>query len=160
MSISTVLIPLAIALAASVPGSLLLAFDAARDGGDPSGAAGVNIGQLPTPFCSASLLCKTLREHGLPVAEISGMHVVSSVANVELHYTRQLESEPFMLELRGVRDPAALRSELECFEREYRENVQTYTYDKLVQSLATNRMTVETETVLPDNSILITVDIG
>lgn len=160
MSLSTILIPLAIALAASIPGSVALAVDAAKSDPDVSGMVGVDIGPVSTIFNSASILEKTLREHDLPVARISEDHIVCKCSGVELHYLRSAAGEPFSLELRGVRDPDALVAELTCFEKEYRENVQTYTYEKLMRSLIKHRMTVAEETVLEDNSILITLDVG
>ena len=49
--------------------------------------------------------------------------------------------------------------EIDCFEREYLQNVQSYTYNKLVESLAENNMKIAEETVLEDNSIMLTIDI-
>jgi len=56
-------------------------------------------------------------------------------------------------------DPGELLEELECLDKEYKQNVQSYTYEKLLAGLGANNMTLQSEEVLEDNSILLTIDV-
>jgi len=47
-----------------------------------------------------------------------------------------------------------------CLKKEYKQNVQSYTYDRFVQGLSENNMTIENETVLEDDSILLTINVA
>ena len=110
-------------------------------------------------FTDIILLEKTLREHGLAVEIISENKLVCAVGGTQLEYERNAAGEPFFVTVKGVEDAQRFFEEMECFEREYRQNVQSFTYSKLMDSLAQNHMKVAEETVLEDNSILLTIDL-
>ena len=114
---------------------------------------------MQTIFNDASLLEQTLREHGLTVSALSEHQLVCQSGDVHLQYARQAAGEPFWLTVSGVQNMDGFLAELECFEQEYRQNVQTYTYNRLKGSLGKSNMIVAEETLLEDNSILLTIDI-
>ncbi|MDR1565439.1 MAG: hypothetical protein LBS74_10830 [Oscillospiraceae bacterium] len=184
MSISLLLVPVAIALGATTSGA------AVTGAGIAAGAAlalgskgllavaaeaqvrhinhlkelyqGVESAELPsieTIFNSTELLEKTLREHGLQVVVLSEKELLCQVGNIRLEYKREALASPFFVSVKGIDDIEAFLRELECFDREYLNNTQSYTYNKLVESLKDSDMQIAEEALLEDNSILLTIDI-
>lgn len=154
MSISVVLVPMAIALLISV---------GAASGSISSKRLNKLLDEsieFETDFVDALLLKKTLTEHGLEVIMNDNNNLVCYVDVVTLSYKRQNESEPFTVTVNGVKDADSFIEELECFEREYKQNVQSYTYNKLMDNLDSHNMSVANEEILEDNSIVITLDIN
>lgn len=185
MSISLLLIPVAIALGSTVSAAAVTATASAV--GIAAGmvaskavlavAAEVNArhidhlrdlyqknqsAELPpmeSIFTDMDLLEKTLREHGLAVEIVSENKLVCTAGGTQLEYTRNAAGEPFLVTVKGIEDVNGFFEEMACFEREYRQNVQSFTYNKLLDNLAANKMTIAEETVLEDNSILLTIDL-
>ena len=114
---------------------------------------------IETFFNDVTLLKKTLEEHGLFVSVLSDNQLLCQVGDVSLDYFRSTAEEPFSVTVSGLQNADDFFSEMECFEREYRQNVQSYTYNKLVENLNESSMKIREETVLEDNSILLTIDI-
>ena len=180
MSISLVLLPLSIALGASIStAAISTAAAATAIVGSKAAlvvAAEANLLHLKhlrelyeksqsetlppmkTIFNDITLLKKTLEEHGLSVSVLSDDQLICQIGDVLLDYTRKTAGEPFEVTVSGLQNIDDFLNELECFEREYRQNVQSYTYNKLVESLNKSNMRIADETVLEDNSILLTID--
>jgi len=114
---------------------------------------------LETIFTDAVLLEKTLQEHGLRVAILSDDHLSCQIGAVSLDYSRQSGGGPFKVTVSGLQNIDDFFTEMECFEREYRQNVQSYTYDRLMKNIHASNMKVADETLLEDNSILLTIDV-
>jgi hypothetical protein len=149
MSISIVLVPLAIALSLTTSEKMS---DRIKHNN------GKQLPPIETIFNDVSMLEKTLREHGLSVNVLSDNLLVCNVNGVQLNYIREDNVEPFFVTINGVRNTHQFLNEIECFENEYRQNVQSYTYNKLVENLSQNNMKITEEDVLEDNSIVLTVD--
>jgi hypothetical protein len=157
MSISLLLFPMVIALTATAAQASLNAIQ------QKQGTAGANqkIEPLLTTFNDTELLQKTLSEHGL-IVEVLSDNAVSAKArgsNYELLYQRQSSSEAFWVSPLGWNNADALVADIACLDKEYRVNVQSYTYNKLMTNLAQSEMTIESETVLEDDSILLTINV-
>ncbi|MCL2746268.1 MAG: hypothetical protein FWE48_04150 [Coriobacteriia bacterium] len=150
MSVSLTLNPLAIALSA------ILGREASQEIKEKSPAQLV---PLQTIFNSPEILEQTLRERGLEVAHISENQMVSHVGSARLDYARRSAAEPFWVTVSGVENTTQLIGEMEYFEREYRQNVQSFTYNKLKENIAESTMQIAEELVLEDNSILLTIDV-
>ena len=181
MSISLILLPLSIALGASVTTTAVstVAAGAAVVGSKAVLAVAAEAhlrhlkhlrelyekGQsetlppLETIFNDIVLLKKTLEEHGLTVSVLSDNQLLCHIGDVLLDYSRQTAGESFNLTVSGLQNIDDFFNEMECFEREYKQNVQSYTYNKLMENLNESNMKVAEETVLEDNSILLTIDI-
>jgi hypothetical protein len=120
---------------------------------------GMQIPALQTIFTDNVLLEKTLYEHGLTITIISENQLVCQVEDVELNYVRYNAGEPFYVTISGAKDINKLLKEIECFDNEYRHNVQSFTYNKLIENLSKSNMKIAEETILEDNSILLTIDL-
>ena len=181
MSISLLLLPLAIALGTTVTTTAVsaAAITAAAAGSKAvlAVAAEANLRHLKhlrelyeerknetlppleTIFNDMSLLAKTLTEHGLVVSILSDNQLSCQIGEVLLEYFRQAAGEPFKVNVSGLQDIESFLNEMECFEREYKHNVQSYTYNKLMENLNESNMKLVREDLLEDNSILLTIDI-
>lgn len=181
MSISLILLPLSIAFGASVGTTAVstAAAGAAMVGSKAllAVAAEANLRHLKhlrelyekgqsetlppieTIFNDITLLKKTLDEHGLTTSVLSDNQLICRIGDVLIDYTRQTNGEPFQLTISGLQNIDNFFEEMECFEREYRQNVQSYTYNKLMNNLNERNMNVVEETILEDNSIMLTIDI-
>lgn len=114
---------------------------------------------LETIFNDSELLAKTLKEHGLDVSVENDNHVICLSGEVQLNYTRESEDTPFVVTISGLEDPNSFVDELECFEKEYQQNVQSFTYEKLMSGIEDRNMTLSDEQILEDNSILLTIEV-
>ncbi len=152
MSMTLTLVPLAIALNVSLASSVAAILCKQK----PEGAS---LPAVETIFSDAALLEQTLREHGLSFTAASpNEYTVSTDAGV-LRYFRASADVPFQLEATGVDDMEELLDSLDALENEYGRNVQKFTYDKVMCSLAQYGMTVDREEVLEDDSILLTLNL-
>lgn len=158
MSVSLILLPMAIALAATV-GSGVTAVDILREHRKKRRTAHTELPPIPTRFTDISLLEKTLREHGLSPEIHTENELSCTTGNGGLTYRRDVCVDAFTVTIDGLSSPEELLEELECLQEEYGQNVQSYTYERLITSLRENNMTLHSESVLEDNSILLTIDI-
>jgi len=157
MSISIVLIPLAVALSITAKAAV----ETQREQKNKAkGQPLKQIAPMETIFNDLSLLEQTLREHGFAVAVMSENQLICQAGQARLDYSRYTAGEPFWVSVSGVNNVDNFISEMDCFEREYKQNVQSYTYNKLMENLNESNMSVAEEAVLEDNSILLTIDIG
>ena len=110
-----------------------------------------------TNFNDANLLLQTLQEHGLQVT-VEGDCFVTQFDDARIVYRRLSEDGPFVMDIGEVGDAQCLIDELDSIEKEYNGNVQTYTYQRLMNNLP-NGMVVESEQMMEDNSILLTLTV-
>ena len=153
MSASAILVPLAISLIASAitPSKARKQIAAAQQQQQRI--------CLETPFNDADLLLKTLQEHGVPITQEAEDRFVTQLDNTTIVYRRLAEGSPFVMDIGEVGDIPCLMDELDCIENEYNGNVQTYTYERVMNNLPEG-MVVESEEVMEDNSIMLTLTVG
>lgn len=153
MSVTMTLIPLAVALGLSLSaGSTAILLRQEEH-------AGEELPVLETAFVDRQLLLTTLQRHGLQV-ECRGEEelLIRSEAG-ELRYFREEEGLPFRLEVRNVTNLRELLQDVDELENEYGRNVQTFTYTKVMTGLMEHGLTLASEEVLEDESILLTLNI-
>ena len=153
MSVTLTLIPLAVALSAS-----LTAASVAMLANQPKNTA-AELPVLETAFNDLDLLHKTLTQHGLQVRSTHENELTVSSASGVLRYFRQDRNQPFMLQISHVSNMRELLDSVDELANEYGRNVQTFTYNKVMTSLHEHGMTVEQEEVLEDDSIVLTLNV-
>ncbi len=153
MSLTLTLIPVAVAVGMSLSSSSIAALTSLR------GKKTQSFDPVETTFADAALLLKTLGEHGLQVQQHGENEFVVQTESGTLRYFRTQAEAPFYLELSGVSDLDGLLDSLDSLENEYRRNVQAFTYDKVKSYLAEHGMTLEQESVMDDESILLTLSL-
>ncbi len=114
---------------------------------------------VPTVFNDSDLLVKTLTDHGLHVDRISENEFTVATEAGILRCFRENAGEAFRVEAKNVRDIAALISDLDELENEYGRNVQKFTYDHILSGLAEHGMSLDSEEILEDDSILLTLNV-
>lgn len=162
MSVTISLVPLVVVMASTVSLSALQGMveavsqsNYANDWNAPA-----PIISLPTIFSDDELLYQTLTEHGLKVAKLSALRMTTQIQETRLIYSRNNTSDPFTLNIEGKIDLNVLKQELGHLDKEYGMNVQSYTYNRLVSQLSENDMAIADETVLADDTIVITLDVN
>ena len=118
------------------------------------------LGPIKTIFNDTELLEKTLVDHGIKVDMKSQSRVTASVGNAEMIFSRANELDPFSVMVRGLCDANALLKEIHSIETEYQQNVQSYTYEKMITGLTEKNMTIAREHVTEDNSIVLTINVN
>ena len=113
---------------------------------------------IPSRYNNNRMLKKTLEEHGAKVEEMSENHIKASFAEGSLSYVRNTPDEAFGILFDAINCIDQFLDELDQIDLEYDNNVQTYTYEHLMENLPDN-MQVESEEVLDDNSIVITLNV-
>ena len=152
MSVTLTLVPLAVAVGIS----LTTAAAALLKQQNPQEET--QVPPLETPFRDADLLAKTLTQHGLQLEMQNPNEIrVRSDAGL-LRYHRQEESQPFLLELQGISDLQQLMDSVEELTQEYHCNVQTFTYQKVMEGLREHGMSFDSEEIMEDGSIVLTLN--
>ena len=151
MSCVITLVPIVVAMSATMTSSAIGVMTAtACEGAD-------ELPVVETPFLSAELLLKTLNEHGLHAEQTDADTYAVQTESGRIRYFQTEENTPFLMEVTGVADLGELLDELDLLENEYRRNVQTYTYHKVMESMAEHGMSLREEEVMEDDSILLTL---
>ena len=152
MSVTLTLVPLAVAVGISLSAASSVLISQHKDVQEELPA-------LETAFLDSELLVKTLTQHGLQVRQLGENELVVSSESGTLRYFRQEAGRPFLLELKDITDMRQLLSSVDELNNEYGRNVQTFTYNKVMEGLIEHGMTVDTEEILEDDSILLTLNV-
>ena len=91
--------------------------------------------------------------------EESSRRLIAECAEGVLIYERNAENEPFVVTISQVSDVDRLVEDFKELEEEYDLNVQTFTYNRVVENLPEN-MLIESEQVMEDDSILLTINVN
>lgn len=153
MSMSLILVPIAVAIFATSAEAV----DAMqmKKGCSSEGT----IEGIKTKYVSCELLKKTLFEHGVSVKNESENMMVADFPQGTLTYVRNNNQEPFKMNVSNIEDADAILCNIEMIEKEYNANVQSYEYTRIIENLPSN-MNIESEEVLEDDSILITINVN
>lgn len=115
--------------------------------------------EYKTPFVDAEILKKTLLEHGCKdFDENNDLGFMCKIENFTFSFYRNSISEPFAMKI-SCDDDINCEEKIEDLNSEYRTNVQEETYLKLVSRLKNNNMQIESEKVLEDDSIMLTINL-
>ena len=158
MSVSLVLIPLAVAYGATVGSAAIASLLAAVDNKSRTNAPQV-LEPVDTCFTDAALLQKTLAEHGLSVRALGEHDFVVETEAGTLHYFRPAPGAPFRLQAMHVADVDELLRSIDSLENEYGRNVQSFTYHHVLDELAAHGMTLDEEELLEDDTLVLRLNI-
>ena len=111
-----------------------------------------------TPFVDTNILLKTLEEHGvINIVEFDN-GLSGEVDNYKLHFEKTEESKPYNLRISCLEKDNA-EEKVGDLSTEYTMNVQEDAYLHIIDKLKENNMDIESEEVLDDNTIVLTVNI-
>ena len=148
MSVSAVLIPLAIGIIASVNNQNEMKKIRSKE----------ECIKLNTRFKDSNILQKTLNEYGLKPKKTSSNGYAVKFSDGDIIYSRPSEDVPFSMTIKNIKDKDSLIKELKEIEYVYNGNVQEYTYKRILNKLPEG-MEIESEEVLEDDTILITLSV-
>ena len=111
-----------------------------------------------TPFMDKKILIKTLEEHGISVAEEDYGKITGRIAAYTLTFTRNSESEPYNVVISHLEQDSA-DEKINDLNAEYALNVQEESYLSIIEKLKENNMELESEEVLEDDTIVLTINL-
>jgi hypothetical protein len=114
---------------------------------------------FPTNFKDAELLVKTLNDYGINPIVYSNDEIKYNFGEYTLRFFRQYDA-PFSMEVESTQDMKTIFQHMSLLDRDYKEYVQTITYENLKSRINDKNITIESEEFLEDNSILITLQIN
>jgi hypothetical protein len=113
---------------------------------------------FPTNFRDGELLASTLRDHGLQPTAGPGGEVTCRVEQSTLRF-RPAEEGPFSVEVDNAPNLQPVFGFLSTLDEDYKRGVQAAAYEGLMSRVEEKNLTVESEEVLEDNSIVITLNV-
>ena len=111
-----------------------------------------------TAFTDASLLMKTLKEHGIENFEVNNDEIRCKVQDYTLSFTRKSQEEAFNLNI-ICPEHCNANEKINDLNQEYTLNVQEESYLSIINKLQENNMSLESEEVLDDNTIVLTINV-
>lgn len=115
---------------------------------------------VQTRFADETLLVKTLNDHGFATEKNENGELVvrTNVGSLRFFYSEETQS--FWVQAYELIDEDEVAANLESVTTEYLRNVQSSNYRMLTESVAESEtMSIESEEVLEDDSILLTINI-
>ena len=112
-----------------------------------------------TNYTDKNILINTLLEHGASNLEEKGDNVGCRIFDMDMNYVKK-DDGSFALEITRVTDKSECENLVKDLNEEYGLNIQEMTYNKIKERLEAENLRLEDETVLEDNSIVLTIDVG
>ena len=112
-----------------------------------------------TNYTDKGTLLNTLTEHGAEEIVENGEEVSCKLFGMEMIYYKKDGSNGYTLDVTQVSDKAECEDVINDLNDEYGLNIQEMTYNKIKERLEQENMRLESETVMDDNSIVLTIDV-
>lgn len=113
---------------------------------------------FPTNFRDEQVLMKTLREYGLRPDAIPDGGIVCGAGASTLRF-HPAEEGSYSVEIENTPNLQQMFQLLSNLDEDYKRGVQASTYEKLMSRIEEKSLVVESEEVLEDNSIVITLNV-
>jgi hypothetical protein len=115
--------------------------------------------QFPTNFRDGDLLMKALTEFGAQPMQRTNGSILCKIENTALLFT-QIGGSPYMVEVKNGPSLEQVYRYMSDIDDDYKRCVQTAVYEKVKTRAAERGMAIESEEVLPDKTILITLRVS
>lgn len=113
---------------------------------------------FPTNFRDGQLLQKALEDHGLDYVVQSDGEIVHRSGQSALRF-RPIQDGPYSAEIENAPNLRQVFQFLSNLDEDYKRGVQAAVYENLISRIEEKSLTVESEEVLEDNSIVITLNV-
>lgn len=113
---------------------------------------------IDTIFVDSDILLETLNGYDCHFDVVSENEYVVKTACGNIKYKREDSTQPFKMYLGEIEDVDGLLENIKSFEIDYGRNVQAYTYNHIKENLS-DGMSIETEEVLEDDSLYLTINV-
>jgi hypothetical protein len=114
--------------------------------------------RFPTNFTDASLLLEALRDFGANPAQTDVGGIICRVGKSELRFTQQ-DGQAFSVEIRDAPNLEQIYRYLADIDEDYKHCVQNAVYEKVKARAESRGLMMESEEVLEDKTILMTLRI-
>lgn len=111
--------------------------------------------KLPTNYNDKELLIKTLYDFNAHGIKVKKDDIVCNVGEHKLRFVK--ENESYMVSFSAIKNSEQLLEELRCLDSLYKVNLQEQVYKSTKEKLKQSGMMIESEEILEDNSIVLTV---
>jgi len=112
-----------------------------------------------TNYMDKGVLLNTLTEHGAEEIEENGDEVTCVLFGMEMVYHKKDTGSSYTLDITRVTDKDACQDVINDLNDEYGLNIQEATYNKIKERLEAENMRLESEAVMDDNSIVLTIEV-
>ena len=112
-----------------------------------------------TNYTDKGILLNTLTEHGAQDITEDGDEISCSLYGMSIVYKKLDGSNGYTLEITRVSDKSECEDVINDLNDEYGMNIQEMTYNKIKERLDKENMRLESETVMEDNSIVLTIEV-
>lgn len=113
-----------------------------------------------TNYTDKGILINTLTEHGASdITEIND-EIKCNLFGMEMTYSLKNGEQAYTLEIKRISSKDECMGIINDLNNEYGLNTQEMTYNKIKERLAQENFRLEDETILEDNSIVLTIDVG
>lgn len=112
-----------------------------------------------TNYTDKGILLNTLTEHGATELVENGEEISCKLFGMEMVYYKKDSSGGYVLDITQVSDKGECEDVINDLNDEYGLNIQEMTYNKIKERLEQENMRLESESVMDDNSIVLTIDI-
>lgn len=112
-----------------------------------------------TNYTDKEMLLNTLTEHGATEIFQDNGEISCKLFGMKMIYHRQNSSDAYTLDITQVSDKGECQDMINDLNEEYGLNIQEMTYNKIKERLDKENMRLESESVLEDNSIVLTIEV-
>lgn len=113
-----------------------------------------------TNYLDKDTLIKTLTEHEAVNLQADDFNVSCEIYGMRMLFSKDYAQGPYNLQISQVTDEAKCNQLLKDLEDEYNLNIQDITYHRIMEQIKNQNLTLESEEVDDDNSIILTIDLG
>lgn len=118
-----------------------------------------------TAIVDKDTLIKTLQEHGMSCIYEQGDNIIAEIDDLQLEFKKQ-NDEPYLLKVSCLSEgkikgsfEKAISELMVDLEEEYTLNVQEVSYNKIKERLAQKNLSIDSEEILDDDSIVLTINL-
>ncbi len=112
-----------------------------------------------TNYTDKGILLNTLMEHGAEELVENGDEVSCKLFGMEMIYHKKDNQGAYVLDITQVSDKGECEDVINDLNEEYGLNIQEMTYNKIKERLEQEDLRLESETVMDDNSIVLTIEV-
>ncbi|GAC1464564.1 MAG: hypothetical protein PVSMB7_07770 [Chloroflexota bacterium] len=113
---------------------------------------------FPTNFRDKALLLQALRDYGVNASENPNGEITCMLGSSTIHFCPAMDG-PYSVEVDASPDLPHIYQQLAALDDDYKRSVQAMVYDKLKRRIHEKNMAIESEQVMEDNSILLTLTV-
>ena len=112
-----------------------------------------------TNYTDKGVLYNVLVEHGAQDIEENGENISCTLYGMIMYYIKDPDTNGYNLEITQVADLSECEDTIKDLNDEYGMNMQEITYNKIKERLEKENLRLESEEILDDNSIVLTIEV-